>query len=60
MVLPGSLQEEDEGTVTQVEGRIVRINKPSTVRAMPARTGSFQDIAKAPGRERGFHLRKPR
>lgn len=27
MVLPGSLQEEDEGTVTQVEGRIIKINK---------------------------------
>ena len=27
IVLPGSLQEEDEGTVTQVEGRIIKINK---------------------------------
>ena len=26
IVLPGSLQEEDEGTVTQVEGRIIKIN----------------------------------
>src|SRR5678816_3955929 len=26
IVLPGSLQEEDEGTVTQVEGRVIKIN----------------------------------
>src|SRR5690606_13627476 len=27
IVLPGSLQEEDEGTVTQVEGRVIKINQ---------------------------------
>jgi assimilatory nitrate reductase catalytic subunit len=27
LVLPGSLHEEDEGTVTSAEGRVVRINK---------------------------------
>ena len=27
IVLPGSLHEEDEGTVTQVEGRVIKINK---------------------------------
>jgi len=27
LVLPGSLQEEDEGTVTSVEGRVIRIRK---------------------------------
>ncbi len=27
IVLPGSLQEEDEGIVTQVEGRVIKINK---------------------------------
>lgn len=27
IVLPGSLQEEDEGTVTTTEGRVVKINK---------------------------------
>ena len=27
VVLPGSLHEEDEGTVTQVEGRVIKINK---------------------------------
>jgi predicted molibdopterin-dependent oxidoreductase YjgC len=30
IVLPGSLHEEDEGTVTQVEGRIIKINKAVT------------------------------
>ncbi|MBM4270461.1 MAG: molybdopterin oxidoreductase family protein, partial [Deltaproteobacteria bacterium] len=27
LILPGSLQEEDEGTVTSVEGRVIRIRK---------------------------------
>ncbi len=27
IVLPGSLQEEDEGMVTQIEGRVIKINK---------------------------------
>ena len=27
IVLPGSLQEEDEGVVTQIEGRVIKINK---------------------------------
>ena len=27
IVLPGSLQEEDEGIVTQIEGRVIKINK---------------------------------
>src|SRR5690606_24907067 len=30
VVLPGSLQEEDEETVTQVEGRVVKINPAVT------------------------------
>ena len=56
VVLPGSLHEEDEGTVTQTEGRVIKINKavdcPGDARqdwriiqdiaagARPARTGS--------------------
>ena len=31
VVLPGSLQEEDEGVVTQVEGRVIKINKAKLV-----------------------------
>src|SRR5436305_234786 len=37
LVLPGSLQEEDEGTVTSAEGRVIRIraavNPPGEARA---------------------------
>jgi assimilatory nitrate reductase catalytic subunit len=61
VVLPGSLQEEDEGTVTQVEGRIVRINKavdsPGDARQD---WRIIQDIAKALGRDRGMSFASPR
>jgi assimilatory nitrate reductase catalytic subunit len=61
VVLPGSLQEEDEGTVTQVEGRIIRINKavdcPGDARPD---WQIIQDIAKALGRGRGFTFSSPR
>lgn len=61
VVLPGSLQEEDEGTVTQVEGRIVRIRQAV---ACPGEARQdwkiIQDVAKALGRERGFTFREPR
>ncbi len=60
VVLPGSLQEEDEGTVTQVEGRIVRINKvvepPGDARAD---WRIIQDIAKALGRDQGLTFNDP-
>ena len=39
IVLPGSLQEEDEGVVAQLEGRVIKINKRSIHRATPAKTG---------------------
>jgi assimilatory nitrate reductase catalytic subunit len=55
VVLPGSLQEEDEGTVTQVEGRVIRINQavdpPGDARQD---WRIIQDVARALGRERGF------
>jgi assimilatory nitrate reductase catalytic subunit len=61
VVLPGSLQEEDEGTVTQVEGRIVRIRKAV---ACPGDAREdwriIQDIAKALGREQGLSFASPR
>ncbi len=61
VVLPGSLQEEDEGTVTQAEGRVIRINKavepPGDARAD---WHIIQDIARALGRERGFTFASPR
>ena len=60
VVLPGSLQEEDEGTVTQTEGRVVKINKAV---ACPGEAKPdwqiVQDIAKALGRDRGMTFRNP-
>ncbi|HEX7117954.1 MAG TPA: molybdopterin oxidoreductase family protein [Longimicrobiales bacterium] len=61
IVLPGSLQEEDEGTVTQVEGRVIKINKavdpPGDARQD---WRIIQDIARALGRERGLTFDSPR
>jgi assimilatory nitrate reductase catalytic subunit len=61
VVLPGSLQEEDEGTVTQVEGRIVRINRAVDCPGEARQDWRIiQDIAKALGRERGLTFENPR
>jgi len=61
VVLPGSLHEEDEGTVTTAEGRVIRIRKaiesPGDARAD---WQIIQDIARALGRERGFTFASPR
>jgi len=61
VVLPGSLQEEDEGTVTQVEGRVIRINKavdsPGDARQD---WRIIQDIARALDRPHGFTFGSPR
>jgi assimilatory nitrate reductase catalytic subunit len=61
IILPGSLQEEDEGTVTQIEGLVIKINKavdsPGDARQD---WRIIQDIAKALGRPRGFTFREPR
>jgi assimilatory nitrate reductase catalytic subunit len=61
VVLPGSQQEEDEGTVTQIEGRVIKINKavdpPGDARQD---WRIIQDIAGALGRERGFTFAGPR
>src|SRR5690606_9689803 len=48
IVLPGSLHEEDEGTVTQLEGRIIKIN-PAVEPPGEARRDwvIIQDIARA-------------
>jgi assimilatory nitrate reductase catalytic subunit len=60
-VLPGSLQEEDDGTVTQVEGRIIRINKAVECPGEARQDWRIiQDIAKALGRERGLTFESPR
>jgi len=61
IILPGSLQEEDEGTVTQVEGRVIKINK---VVDCPGEAREdwkiIQDIAKALGRNHGLQFSGPR
>src|SRR5687768_5493085 len=61
VVLPGSLQEEDEGTVTQVEGRVIKINKAVDCPGEARQDWRIiQDIARALGREKGFTFREPR
>lgn len=61
IVLPGSLHEEDEGTVTQIEGRVIKINKavdpPGDARAD---WRIIQDIAAAMNRTHGFTFNEPR
>jgi assimilatory nitrate reductase catalytic subunit len=60
VVLPGSQQEEDEGTVTTTEGRIVKINRAV---ASPGDARQdwriIQDIARALGRPHGFEFGGP-
>jgi len=61
IVLPGSLQEEDEGVVTQIEGRVIKINQavdPPGDAKQDWRV--IQDIAKALEREKGFTFSSPR
>ena len=61
IVLPGSLQEEDEGTVTQVEGRVIKINKAVDSPGEARQDWRIiQDIAKALGRPHGFGFAGPR
>jgi assimilatory nitrate reductase catalytic subunit len=61
IVLPGSLHEEDEGVVAQVEGRVIKINKavdcPGDARADWT---IIQDIASSLGRPHGFTFAGPR
>jgi assimilatory nitrate reductase catalytic subunit len=61
VVLPGSLQEEDEGTVTQVEGRVIKINKAIDPPGEATQDWRIiQDIARALGRPHGFTFESPR
>lgn len=61
IVLPGSLQEEDEGTVTQVEGRVIKINKAVDCPGEARQDWRIiQDIAKALGRTHGMTFNSPR
>ena len=61
IVLPGSLQEEDEGTVTQVEARVIKINKAVDCPGEARQDWRIiQDLAAALGRPRGFQFENPR
>jgi assimilatory nitrate reductase catalytic subunit len=61
IVLPGSLHEEDEGIVTQIEGRVIKINKAVDPPGDAKQDWLIiQDIARALGRERGFTFKEPR
>ena len=61
IVLPGSLQEEDEGTVTQVECRVIKINKAVDCPGDARQDWRIiQDLAQALGRPRGFTFASPR
>jgi assimilatory nitrate reductase catalytic subunit len=61
IVLPGSLHEEDEGIVTQIEGRVIKINKAIDPPGDAKQDWRIiQDIARALGRERGFTFNEPR
>jgi assimilatory nitrate reductase catalytic subunit len=61
VVLPGSLQEEDEGIVTQVEGRVIKINKAIECPGEARQDWRIiQDLAAALGRPRGFTFESPR
>jgi assimilatory nitrate reductase catalytic subunit len=60
VVLPGSLQEEDEGVVASAEGRVIKINKAV---ACPGDAREdwriIQDLARELGRPRGFEFEGP-
>jgi assimilatory nitrate reductase catalytic subunit len=60
IVLPGSLHEEDEGTVTTAEGRVIKINKAVDCPGEAREDWRIiQDIAKALGREKGLAFNSP-
>ncbi len=61
VVLPGSLHEEDEGVVTQIEGRVIKIN-PAVEPPGEARQDwrILQDLARELGAERGFTFESTR
>ncbi len=61
IVLPGSLQEEDEGVVTQIEGKVIKINKAVECPGDARQDWRIvQDIAAALGRPHGFTFAEPR
>ncbi|MGN6368653.1 MAG: molybdopterin oxidoreductase family protein [Phycisphaerae bacterium] len=61
IVLPGSLQEEDEGVVAQVEARVIKINKAVDPPGEARQDWRIiQDIARVLGRTHGMTFGSPR
>lgn len=61
IVLPGSLQEEDEGVVAQFEGRVIKINKAVDCPGDARQDWKIiQDIAARLGRPHGMQFQSPR
>jgi len=61
VILPGSLQEEDEGIVTTTEGRVIKINKAVECPGEAREDWRIiQDIAQALNRPHGFIFSSPR
>jgi len=60
IVLPGSLQEEDEGVVAQFEGRVIKINKAVDCPGDAREDWKIiQDIAAKLGRTHGMQFQSP-
>lgn len=60
IVLPGSLQEEDEGVVTQIEGRVIKINQAVDPPGDARQDWKIiQDIAARLDRTHGFTFESP-
>lgn len=61
VILPGSLQEEDEGVVCQTEGRVIKINKAVDPPGDAKQDWRIiQDIAAALNRTHGMTFENPR
>src|SRR5207302_2061117 len=61
IVLPGSLQEEDEGVVASAEGRVIKINKAVECPGEARPDWQIvQDIAHKLGRSKGLTFNEPR
>ena len=60
IVLPGSLQEEDDGIITQIEGRVIKVNKAVDPPGEAREDWKIiQDLAKELGRTHGLSFNDP-
>lgn len=61
VILPGSLQEEDEGIVTQIEGRVIKVNQAVDPPGDAKQDWRIiQDLTVALDRTHGFGFNSPR